>query len=77
FRIDNTDHIIDVNKGNNPFEYDQVNIICPTYSKGTREDDTESYIIYNVRLKSACFALTHCCLRAISLQKNVNDSRNY
>ncbi|PRD26733.1 UNVERIFIED_CONTAM: Ephrin-B1 [Trichonephila clavipes] len=24
FRIDNTDHIIDVNKGNIPFEYDQV-----------------------------------------------------
>ncbi|XP_074605645.1 uncharacterized protein LOC141858715 [Brevipalpus obovatus] len=49
FRIDNTDHIIDVNRGNrSPFEYDQVNIICPTYPQGTREEDTESYIIYNV-----------------------------
>ncbi|XP_076346408.1 ephrin-B1-like isoform X1 [Tachypleus tridentatus] len=48
FRIDNTDHIIDVNKGNIPFEYDQVNIICPVYSQGTQEEDVERYIIYNV-----------------------------
>nr|XP_027196447.1 myb-like protein AA isoform X2 [Dermatophagoides pteronyssinus] len=48
FRIDNTDHIIDVNRGNAAFEYDQINIICPMYSKGTREDDIETYIIYNV-----------------------------
>lgn len=48
FRIDNTDHIIDVNKGNIPFEYDQVNIICPVYSPGTHEEDAEKYIIYNV-----------------------------
>ncbi|EEB11121.1 Ephrin-B1 precursor, putative [Pediculus humanus corporis] len=48
FRIDNTDHIIDVNKGNIPFEYDQVNIICPVYTNGTHEEDTEKYIIYNV-----------------------------
>ena len=47
FRIDNTDHIIDVNRGNNPFEYDQVNIICPTYTEGTNEE-AETYIIYNV-----------------------------
>ncbi|KAH9417754.1 Ephrin-B2a [Dermatophagoides pteronyssinus] len=47
FRIDNTDHIIDVNRGNAAFEYDQINIICPMYSKGTREDDIETYIIYN------------------------------
>lgn len=49
FRIDNTDHIIDVNRGNNKFEYDQVNLICPSYPKkegsGT---ETETYIIYNV-----------------------------
>lgn len=48
FRIDNTDHIIDVNKNNIPFEYDQVNIICPVYQPGTHEDDAEKYIIYNV-----------------------------
>lgn len=48
FRIDNTDHIIDVNKGNYPFEYDQVNIICPVYTPGTHEEDAEKYIIYNV-----------------------------
>lgn len=48
FRIDNTDHIIDVNKGNIPFEYDQVNIICPVHKTGTREEDVEQYVIYNV-----------------------------
>lgn len=48
FRIDNTDHIIDVNKGNIPFEYDQVNIICPVYTPGTKEEEVERYIIYNV-----------------------------
>ncbi|CAG7817526.1 unnamed protein product [Allacma fusca] len=46
FRIDNTDHIIDVNRDNLP--YDQVNIICPVYAPGTREEDAEKYIIYNV-----------------------------
>ena len=48
FRIDNTDHIIDVNKGNVQFEYDQVNIICPVYMPGTYDEDAEKYIIYNV-----------------------------
>jgi ephrin-B len=37
-----------VNKGNIPFEYDQVNIICPVYMPGTHEEDAEKYIIYNV-----------------------------
>ena len=46
FRIDNTDHIIDVNRDNLP--YDQVNIICPVYAPGTSEEDAEKYIIYNV-----------------------------
>ncbi|XP_023248489.1 ephrin-B2 [Copidosoma floridanum] len=48
FRIDNTDHIIDVNKNNAKFEYDQVNIICPVYQPGTYDDEAEKYIIYNV-----------------------------
>ncbi|CAL4212737.1 unnamed protein product, partial [Meganyctiphanes norvegica] len=48
FRIDNTDHIIDVNQGSLPFEYDQVNIICPVYSRDVSERDAEKYIIYNV-----------------------------
>ncbi|XKL68544.1 hypothetical protein PGB90_004035 [Kerria lacca] len=48
FRIDNSDHIISVNKGNTQFDYDQVNIICPVYTPGTHEDDAERYIIYNV-----------------------------
>ncbi|XP_076260010.1 ephrin isoform X2 [Rhynchophorus ferrugineus] len=48
FRIDNTDHIIDVNRNNLKFEYDQVNLICPVYTSGMREDEMEKYIIYNV-----------------------------
>ncbi|XP_046745941.1 ephrin-A5 isoform X2 [Diprion similis] len=48
FRIDNTDHIIDVNKNNAAYEFDQVNIICPAYPPGTYDDDAEKYIIYNV-----------------------------
>jgi len=52
FRIDNTDHIVDVNSGNLPWEYDQLNIICPvqTLGRGTRgsRDEGERYIIYNV-----------------------------
>lgn len=48
FQISNTDHIIDVNKGNSQFEYDQATIICPTYDRTTREADAEKYIIYNV-----------------------------
>lgn len=31
-----------------PFEYDQVNIVCPVYAPGTHESDAEKYIIYNV-----------------------------
>lgn len=48
FRIDNTDNVIDVNRNNMKFEYDQVNLICPVYMPGTRDDDLEKYIIYNV-----------------------------
>lgn len=50
FRIDNTDHIIDVNQGrnpNNPMEYDQVNILCPLYEEN-RTADIERYVIYHV-----------------------------
>merc|ERR1712050_746533 len=35
-----------VNQGNLPWEYDQVNIICPVYKPGTREG--EQHIIYSV-----------------------------
>ncbi|XP_022657821.1 ephrin-B1-like [Varroa destructor] len=48
FRIDNTDHIIDVNKDNLVFEYDQVNIVCPKHDPNVPEEETEKYIIYNV-----------------------------
>merc|ERR1711971_358321 len=41
FGVDNTDHIMDVNQGNLPWEYDQVNIICPFNS-------LEQHVIYSV-----------------------------
>ena len=41
FRLDNTDHIIDVNEGNLPWEYDQLNLVCPQNSK-------EQHVIYSV-----------------------------
>jgi ephrin-B len=46
FRLDNTDHIVDVNSGNQPWEYDQVNIICPVSKPGVRYP--ESHVIYSV-----------------------------
>ena len=46
FRLDNTDHIVEVNGGNLPWEYDQVNIICPTSKPGTRYP--ERHVIYSV-----------------------------
>lgn len=55
FRIDNTDHIVDVNQGNSPFEFDQLNIICPSGlaggggTRGARgAEDDEKYLVYNV-----------------------------
>jgi len=53
FRIDNTDNIIDINTDNLAWEYDQANIICPRYRKGTRRSEAvanliEQYVIYNV-----------------------------
>ena len=46
FRIDNTDHIVDVNTGNEPWEYDQVNIICPVSKPGIKYP--EKHVIYSV-----------------------------
>ncbi len=48
FRIDNTDHIIDVNVDNLPHEVDQANIICPKYGRPSSGDDMEKYVIYSV-----------------------------
>ena len=51
FRIDNTDNVIDINKGNAPWEHDQVHIVCPFYQSDRQKKpgiDTERYIIYNV-----------------------------
>lgn len=41
FHISNTDHIMDVNVGNQPWEYDQLQVICPSAGN-------EKYIIYSV-----------------------------
>ena len=46
FRVDNTDHVIDVNGGNLPWEYDQVNIICPVSKSGVRYP--ERHVVYSV-----------------------------
>lgn len=70
FRIDNTDHIIDVNKGNIPFEYDQVNIICPVYMPGTHEEDAEKYIIYNVSRSVGTYFCV--CMPEFKLYNNGN-----
>ena len=48
FRIDKTDNVIDINGGNHPWEYDQVNIVCPVYKAGTNPVQQEQYIIYSV-----------------------------
>lgn len=49
FRIDNTDHIFDVNAGVRPGEYDQANIICPVYKAGGMQPhEAEQYKIYAV-----------------------------
>jgi hypothetical protein len=42
------ENIIQVNGGNHPWEYDQVNIVCPVYKAGTSEAIQEKYIIYSV-----------------------------
>ena len=43
-----TDNVIEINSGNHPWEYDQVNIVCPVYKPGTSESVQEKYIIYSV-----------------------------
>ena len=48
FRIDRTDNVIDINGENHPWEYDQVNVVCPVYKHSTSENVQEKYIIYSV-----------------------------
>ena len=50
FRIDNTDHIIDVNKGIKPnsARYERINIMCPIYLPSVPLEETERFIIYAV-----------------------------
>ncbi|XP_054161349.1 latrophilin Cirl-like [Oppia nitens] len=69
FRIDNTDHIIDVNRGNVAYEYDQVNVVCPIYTKGTKEEDIETFIIYNVSKEEydTCTVSNYATARTIAV----------
>ncbi|KAJ6225894.1 hypothetical protein RDWZM_004439, partial [Blomia tropicalis] len=78
FRIDNTDHIIDVNRGNVAYEYDQINIICPSYSTGTR-DDAETYIIYNVSKEEydSCHIGNKAVARTIAVCDKPNLNRYF
>ncbi len=48
FRIDTTDHVIDINEDNLPWEYDQANIICPVYGPDSSDPQKERYVIYSV-----------------------------
>lgn len=48
FRNRRDDTVIRVNGGNHPWEYDQVNIVCPFYKPGTKEAFQEKYIVYSV-----------------------------
>lgn len=50
FRIDNTDNVLDVNQGNLPWEYDQLNLICPWYSREelAMQPQVEQYMVYSV-----------------------------
>ena len=41
FRLDNTDNVVDVNVGNLPWEYDQLNLICP-------QNSAEQHVVYSV-----------------------------
>ena len=46
FQNPGQDNLVMVNEDNLPWEYDQVNIICPVFKPGT--DDNEQHIIYSV-----------------------------
>eukprot|EP00096_Caligus_rogercresseyi_P010717 TRINITY_DN3998_c0_g6_i1.p1 TRINITY_DN3998_c0_g6~~TRINITY_DN3998_c0_g6_i1.p1 ORF type:complete len:275 (+),score=60.23 TRINITY_DN3998_c0_g6_i1:47-871(+) len=46
FAPGNSDHVLTVNEGNLPWEYDQVNIICPVSKRGSRYPET--HVIYSV-----------------------------
>ena len=43
-----SENIIQVNGGNHPWEYDQVNIVCPFYRSPEGASNAEKYIIYSV-----------------------------
>ena len=65
FRIDNTDHIIDVNQREtgNPFDVDRINIVCPVYDKTEFPNlkDTEQFVIYHVTKEEydTCYIRSH------------------
>ncbi|TRY70290.1 hypothetical protein TCAL_13986 [Tigriopus californicus] len=43
-----SNNVIEINSGNHPWEYDQVNIVCPVYKPGVPIEQQEQYIIYSV-----------------------------
>ena len=44
-----SENVIDINSGNHPWEYDQMNIVCPSYDMGeVPVNKQEKYIIYSV-----------------------------
>ncbi len=48
FRLGNAENVIDINGSDHPWEYDQVNIVCPVYKPGSDPRNMEQYIIYSV-----------------------------
>jgi hypothetical protein len=47
--IFNDDYVIDIDLGNEPWQYHQANIICPYYQDGSADDaDYERYVVHNV-----------------------------
>ena len=83
FRIDNTDHIMDVNKS--PAEYDRVNIFCPhRAAAGTSTNDSEGsgngyYIIYNVSKEEyeTCRVTNPAARRMLVCDSPASERRSY
>ena len=46
--FESTEPVIEVNAGNHPWEYDQVNLVCPVYKPGSNPKLHETYIVYSV-----------------------------
>jgi len=48
FLLSNTEHVIDVNQGTHPLQYDRINFRCPFFVEKNRSMRAERLIIYNV-----------------------------